>query len=165
MENNILQIKPCKKVVTKHLDGKPNGWLLELQSDRDGFTEELKGQFYLTVIAPGAVKGYHIHRLATYHVTCLQGKVRSTVYKDRTHRQAVEMGDSPRGEASDDFKTIKYPPGGAHLIENIGDCEARVLIYRYPSWDPNVVEQLDIAPEEIETEQAWQKIEAFVSQS
>lgn len=157
MENDIIQIKPCKKVATKHTDGTSNGWLLELQGDQDGFTEKLVGQFYITVADPGAVKGYHIHALATYHVTCLKGRVRSTVYRDRHSKQSVEMGDG-------DFKTIKYPPGGAHLIENIGDEPAYVLIYRYPSWSPDVAEQLDIAPEEIETEAAWNRIDAFVQQ-
>src|SRR3989344_7249249 len=116
MAEDIISIKPCKKVETFHTDGTPNGWLLEIQSDRDGFTEKLHGQFYLTVVDPGVVKGYHIHAVATYHVTCLKGKIRSTVYKDRTHMEVVEFGDG-------DFKTIKYPPGCAHLIENIGDGE------------------------------------------
>ena len=39
MENNIISIKPCKKVATKHTDGSPNGWLLEGVSEPDGFTE------------------------------------------------------------------------------------------------------------------------------
>src|SRR3989344_5034170 len=94
----IISIKPCKKVDTKHTDGKPNGWLLELQSDRDGFTKNLKGSFYLTVLAPGVVKGYHIHAVANYHVTCLKGKVRSTVYRNISEKQEIEYGDG-------DFKT------------------------------------------------------------
>lgn len=156
MENDFIKIKPCKKVDTKHTDGTPNGWLLELQSDRDGFTNELKGGFYMTVLAPGVVKGYHIHAVAHYHVTCLKGRVRSTVYRSRTEKQEVEMGDG-------DFKTIKYPPGCAHLITNIGEGEAYVLIYRYPSWSPDLPEQLDIAPEDIDTEATWQNIQQFVS--
>src|SRR3989338_10825541 len=139
----IITIKPCKKVDTKHTDGVPNGWLLELQSDRDGFTDNIKGGFYLTVLDPGSVKGYHIHAVAEYHVTCMKGSVRSTVYRSRNEHETVTMGDG-------DFKTIKYPPGCAHLIENIGDGPAYVLIYRYPSWSPDVPEQLDIPPEEIE---------------
>ncbi len=153
----IISIKPCKKVATKHTDGTPNGWLLEVQSDRDGFTEKLHGQVYLSVVSPGVVKGYHIHAVATYHVTCIKGRIRSTVYKDRTHKQEIELGDG-------DFKTIKYPPGCAHLIENIGEGQAYVLIYRYPSWSPELKEQLDIPPEEIDSKESWEKIQKFVSQ-
>ena len=157
MAEDIIHIKPCKRVDTFHTDGTPNGWLLEVQSDRDGFTKELMGSFYLTVTKPGSAKGYHIHAVAHYHVTCLKGTVRSTVYKDRTHKEMVEMGDG-------DFKTIKYAPGCAHLIENIGTEPAYVLIYRYPAWNPELKEQLDIAPEDIETPATWKKIQKFVSQ-
>ncbi|MEK7582824.1 MAG: cupin domain-containing protein [Patescibacteria group bacterium] len=157
MADDIIKIKPCKKVVTKHLDGTPNGWLLEVQSDRDGFTEVLEGSFYLTVIDPGTVKGYHIHAVATYHVTCLKGRIRSTVYRSRAEKEIVEYGEG-------DFKTIKYPPGCAHLIENISAEPAYVLIYRYPAWSPDLPEQLDVAPEEIEQEITWEKIQKFVSQ-
>ena len=145
MAENFIKIKPCKKVVTKHTDSSINGWLLEVQSDRDGFTEKLQGSMYLTVINPNAVKGYHIHAVATYHVTCIKGRVRSTVYRNRTEKESVEMGD-------DDFKTIKYSPGYAHLIENIGSEPAYVLIYRYPAWRIDLPEQLDISPDDIESD-------------
>ena len=157
MAEDIISIKPCKKVDTKHTDGVPNGWLLELQSDRDGFTKNLKGSFYLTVLAPGVVKGYHIHAVAEYHVTCLKGRVRSTVYRSIDEKQEIEMGEG-------DFKTIKYPPGCAHLISNIGEGEAYVIIYRYPAWSPDLPEQLDVAPEDIEKPETWEKIQNFVSQ-
>ena len=153
----IITVKPCKKVDTFHTDGTPNGWLLEVQSDRDGFTDKLVGSFYLTVCDPGVVKGYHIHAVATYHVTCLKGRVRSTVYKSRTEKESIEMGN-------DDFKTIKYAPGCAHLIENISNEPAYVLIYRYPGWSLDLPEQLDVAPEDIDREETWEKIQAFVSQ-
>lgn len=157
MEQDIITIKPCKKIITKHLDGVPNGWLLEVLSDRDGFAEDLKGQVYLTVVEPGVLKGYHVHAVARYHVTCLSGRIRSTVYRSRTEKQEVEYGEG-------DFKTIKYPPGCAHLIENIGADPAHVLIYRYPAWSLDLPEQLDIPPEEIEIPETWIKIENFVKQ-
>jgi len=151
---NIIQVKPCKKVATRHTDGTPNGWLLEVQSEHDGFADALRGQIYLTVIDPGVVKGYHIHAVAAYHVTCIKGRIKSTVYRSKNEKAYVEMGDG-------DFKTIKYPPGCAHLIENIGVEPAYVLIYRHPAWSPDLPEQLDIAPEHIESEEAWKEIDAF----
>ena len=157
MAEDIIKIKPCKKVATTHLDGTDNGWLLEVLSERDGFAGNFKGQVYLTVINPGVVKGYHIHAVAHYHVTCLKGRIRSTVYRNRTEKESVEYGE-------ENYKTIKYEPGCAHLIENIGTEPAYVLIYRYPAWSPDLPEQLDIAPEEIELKATWEKIQQFVSQ-
>ncbi len=154
MEKNIVTTKPCKKIVTKDTDGAENGWMLEVISDRDGFTSGLTGQAYISVADVGSKKGYHIHALATYHVTCIKGKVRSTIYMGFGKKNVIEFGDG-------DYKTIKYPPCSANLFENIGDEPAYVMIYRDISWSPDVHEQLDIAPERIDTKEAWEEIEAF----
>ncbi|MEK7615712.1 MAG: hypothetical protein AAB420_00720 [Patescibacteria group bacterium] len=129
---------------------------MEVQSDRDGFTDKIIGNIYLTVLHPKSVKGYHIHAVASYHVTCLKGTVRSTVYRSRTEKETIEYGDN-------NFITIKYPPGCAHLIENLGDEPAYVIIYRYPAWSRDLPEQLDVPPEEIETEATWENIQQFIS--
>lgn len=155
MRKNIAKIKPCKFVKTFDSNGRPNGWLLELVSDKDGFTKHIKGQMYLTVAEPGKLKGFHLHALATYYVTCVKGKVREIIYKSRTEKQVIEMVDG-------DFKTVELPTGYPHAIENTGKEPAYVLIYRHPAWDPDVNEQLDISPAEIETEQAWKKIRKFI---
>ncbi|MFH1769761.1 MAG: hypothetical protein ABH833_03800 [Parcubacteria group bacterium] len=154
MSKEVIKIKESKKVDTKGVDGKLNGFVLEVLSEDDGFAEGLKGQVYLTVAGARVQKGYHIHALATYHVSCIKGKMKSTVYYSKNEKKEIEMGDG-------NFKVIKYPPGCAHLITNIGDEDAYVIIYRDIPWDPEVKEQLDIAPEDIETEEAWKKIKEF----
>ena len=128
--------------------------MLEIISDRDGFTKGLTGQAYISVAETGSVKGYHLHALATYHVTCIKGRIRSTIYTSRTEKQEFEIGDN-------NFITIQYPPGCPNLYTNIGTEPAYVLIYRDSSWSPDIREQLDIAPERIETEEAWEEIEKF----
>ena len=155
MEKNI-QIKDCKKIETRDAYGQPNGWVLEIVSDGDGFTQHLQGQMYLTVAAPRLFKGYHAHATADYFVTCIKGRIREIVYTGRTERKETEMGDG-------NFKTVFVPKGSPHAIENIGQEEAYVLIYRHPSWSPEIKEQLDIAPEDIDKEESWQKLEEFCS--
>lgn len=157
MKKNIVTIKPCKKVETKNQNGKSNGWLLEVVSDRDQFTKHLKGQIYLTVAKPGELKGYHLHAVSDYFVTCLKGTVQEIIYKSKTEKQTVTMGDG-------DFKTVFLPKGYPHAIRNIGKQPAYVLVYRFPSWDPGVREQLDIPKDEIRTVDAWKKIRQFLSQ-
>ncbi|MEK7659268.1 MAG: hypothetical protein AAB338_01270 [Patescibacteria group bacterium] len=155
METDI-KIKPCKKVETFDSNKKPNGWLLEIISDRDAFTENLTGQVYLTTIKPGEEKGFHVHAGAKYFVTCLKGRIKSVIYTDRFNKQEIQSGDG-------NFKTYELPLGSAHLLSNKGDKEeAYVLIYRFPSWSPDFKEQLDISPEEIDTEETWRKINSFV---
>ncbi len=155
MEKDFVKIKPCKKIDTVDAYKNPNGWVLEIVNDRDGFTKHLAGQVYLSTIDPGVEKGYHIHATARYFVTCIKGRIRSTVYKDRFNKQEFESGD-------DNFLTYELPLGSAHHMKNIGDEQACIIVYRFPGWGPEFKEQLDISPVEIETEEAWNKINAFV---
>ncbi len=157
MEKNnsdFLKIKEAKKVDTKNAKNDPSGFLLELVSELDGFTDHLKGQMYLTVANPSVIKGYHLHAQADYYIICIKGKVKEIVYKDRHTKQEVEMGEG-------DYKVMHLPVGYPHAIENTGTELSYSLIYRYPAWDPKVQEQLDIAPQDIETLETWKKIEEF----
>ncbi len=156
MKKNLVNIKPCKKIETRNQKGKKNGWLLEIISDRDKFTKHIKGQVYLTVAEPGEFKGYHLHAMSDYFVTCLKGRVKEIIYKSRTEKQEVKMGDG-------DFKTVFLPKGYPHAIQNIGKEPAYVLVYRYPAWDSAVKEQLDIGKTEINTPEAWKKIRKFLA--
>lgn len=156
MAKNSIKIKPCKKVETKNRQGKVNGWLLEVISDRDKFTKHLKGQVYLTVAAPGEFKGYHLHAVSDYFVTCLKGRIKEIIYQSRTKKREIKMGDN-------DFKTVFLPKGHPHAIQNIGKEPAYVLVYRYPAWDPKVREQLDLARPEINTVSAWKKVHKFLA--
>lgn len=155
MKKDIVKIKFCKKVETRNQQGNKNGWLLEVVSDRDKFTKHIRGQIYLTVAEPREFKGYHLHAVSDYFVTCLKGKTKEIIYKSRTKKQEVRMGDG-------DFKTVFLPKGYPHAIQNIGKEAAYVLVYRYPAWDPKMDEQLDIPKKEINTIAAWKKIRKFL---
>lgn len=155
MEKDFVKIKPCKKVDTLSAEKKPSGWLVEIISDKDGFAKNLNGQVYMTTINPGVEKGYHIHAVARYYITCIRGRIKSIIYRDQFMKQTIELGD-------DDFKTYELIPGTAHCMVNIGDEEAYILCYRFPSWSVDLKEQLDIKPREIETKEAWKKINKFV---
>ena len=158
MEKDPIKKKKCKKIITKDLLGKAeNGWLLEVVSDQDGFTDHLRGQIYLSVLGPFKKKGYHIHAGADYFVTCIKGNISSRVYTSKDDYTEFESG-------VDGFLTYRLPKGSAHFMENRENEEAYVLIYRYPAWSPDFQEQLDIEPEDIETDAAWTKIESFIKQ-
>lgn len=133
----MTKVKDCKKIVTGD-----KGWLLEIASDRDGFTE-IKGQVYIITINPGAVKGYHLHKGTDYYTTCIKGLVVHTVYDPEGKKTETLMGDSG-------FKTVYMSKGSAHALENVGKEMAYVLMYRTVAWNPEVCEQVDILPEKIE---------------
>ena len=157
MEKDFIKIKPCKKIETFDADKNSNGWVLELVSDKDKFTKHIKGQLYLTVAAPGSFKGFHIHALADYFITCITGEITDIVYYNKDTKREIKAGDG-------NFKTVFVPKGCPHGNKNAGNKPAYVLVFRYPAWDPNIKEQLDIDPEEIETKKSWLKIKKFIEQ-
>ena len=109
----------------------------------------------MTVINPVGIMDYHMHAGADYFVTCLKGSVKEIIYKSRNEKREVKMGDG-------DFKTVFLPRGYPHAIENLGEEPAYVLVYRYPSWSPDIKEQYDIPRSEIDSLEAWEKIRAFI---
>lgn len=153
---SFIEIKQCKKVVTLNpKTKKPNGWLLEIMSDRDGFTRHLAGQAYLTVAGPGEFKGFHLHAMADYFITCLKGTIEHTVYTSIKEKEVTRMGEN-------DFKTVFIPKGHPHGLENIGKGEAQVLVYRYPAWTPDFKEQFDIPKSEITNPEYWKRARSFI---
>ncbi len=154
MRNNIIKIKPCKKVITFDSRGNKKGWLLEIVSDRDKFTKHIRGQIYLTVIKPGTYLDFHMHAGADYFVTCIKGKIEHIVYKNRKQKQIIRMGDG-------DFKTTFLPRCYPHSFRNKGKGDAYTLIYRYPAWSPRFKEQFDIPKDKIEDSKSWIEINKF----
>jgi CDP-6-deoxy-D-xylo-4-hexulose-3-dehydrase len=104
-------VKPCKKVITKDWQsGQPNGFLVEIVSAKDGWTEFLKGQVYMTTVPSGVFKGFHIHKKKIDHFTCVKGNIFVVTY-DRGKYYEYPSG-------VDHFCTVKVPPGIPHGLYN-----------------------------------------------
>jgi dTDP-4-dehydrorhamnose 3,5-epimerase-like enzyme len=128
--------KKCKRIITFGRDKKENGWVLEIASDRDNFTENIDGQVYLTVVKPGAQKGFHLHRLKTNHITCIKGLLTVGVF-DGKRVQEFKIGE-------DNFETVKIPPNVPLALYNRGQEDAYVINYCFPAYDPKVKEQEEV---------------------
>ncbi|KKR88708.1 MAG: hypothetical protein UW43_C0002G0018 [Candidatus Yanofskybacteria bacterium GW2011_GWA1_44_21] len=157
MEKAFIKTKPCKKIETFDADKKPNGWVLEIVSDKDNFTKHIRGQIYLTVVEPGLFKGYHVHAAADLFITCLDGQVASIIYKNKNTKREIPMG-------GDNFKTVFVPKGYLHGIKNIGKSQAKVLVYRYPAWMPALEEQLFVSSKNVGNGETWIKIKKFLKE-
>lgn len=131
-----LRTKKCKKITTLDQNGQETGWLLELNSDNDGWTEFIKGQVYLTVVSPGTQKGFHLHKLKTNHITCIKGFVTLGVF-DGKKVHSYKIGE-------DNFQTVQIKPNFPLAIYNRGDKDAYVINYCYPAYDPKVKEQEEV---------------------
>lgn len=126
-------VKPCKIVHTVGRNGVSNGWVQEVVSSLDGFTEGIIGQVYVTVVSVGKMKGFHLHRKCVGHLTCVVGQVQLVVYEGVVKR-VFELGGA-------NAVTVKVPAGCPMAIVNVGERDAYVINYRYPPWSPEDPDQ------------------------
>lgn len=133
----ITEVKKetAKKVLTYDLSGKENGFLMELYKDGD------KTVAYLTAAAPGAFKGYHLHKIRAARYICLKGKMKIILYVQKKREEHIlSVGDRL-------FIPNNTPTG----LENIGSEEAWLINYPDPPYDPTLAgEQVDFTQEQLE---------------
>jgi len=129
--------KKCKRVETVDSQNKPNGWILEIVTDKDNFTEKLEGQVYLTVVKPGTQKGFHLHKLKTNHITCIRGLLTVGVF-DGKKVQEFKIGE-------DNFETVRVEPNMPLALYNRGNEDAYVINYCFPAYDSNIAEQEEVS--------------------
>jgi dTDP-4-dehydrorhamnose 3,5-epimerase-like enzyme len=133
--------EPAKRVTTYDHAGNENGWLLELYKDGPKTTA------YLTVAAPGAFKGYHLHRVRVARYVCLRGRMRIILYVRKGERWAREEHILDAAQPSRLFIPINVATG----LENIGDEEGWLVNYPDPPYDPDLKdEQVEYTQEELE---------------
>jgi dTDP-4-dehydrorhamnose 3,5-epimerase-like enzyme len=127
----------AKRVVTYDHAGVENGWLLELYKDG------AKTIAYVTAAAPGAFKGYHLHRVRAARYLCIRGRMRIILYAGGKRQEHIL--DAARPER------LYIPPNVATGLENIGDEEGWLINYPEPPYDPELKdEQVEYSEEELE---------------
>ena len=112
------------RIETKNAAGEPTGWLRPLWHVDGGPPIE---QVYLTVVAPGATKGPHLHMKRRGLFYCIAGTALVTWRQDGQYHN-VTLGPEHARER------IEIPPGCPAAISNSGKQEAYVLNMPYPAW-------------------------------
>jgi dTDP-4-dehydrorhamnose 3,5-epimerase-like enzyme len=132
-----VRVEAAKKVTTYAHDGSENGWLVELYKDGDKTTA------YLTAAAPGAFKGYHLHRVRAARYVCVRGRMKIILYVNGKRQEHILDAAEP--------KRLFIPPNVATGLENIGDEEAWLVNYPEPAYDPSLKgEQVEYTEAELE---------------
>ncbi len=128
-----LRTQPHKKFDTRNHGGQSTGYLVPIYNVHDGFFAPGREpqQVYLTVVAPHAEKGPHLHFIRTGCFTCIKGNVRIVMKADGQYREYYS------GEAYD-YLSIEVPAGTPALIQNVGADEAFVLNMPNPAWTPTM---------------------------
>lgn len=124
-----LLVQKHQKVTTRNSEGQQNGWLLPIFNVHDGLInpDQYPKQVYLTAIAPGEIKGPHLHLKRWGLFTCVRGNAKVVV--------RTELGFEEYFTGEDfDFATIQVPAGLPAALQNVGDGEALVLNMPSPAW-------------------------------
>ncbi|HCM37557.1 MAG: hypothetical protein UV61_C0002G0108 [Candidatus Gottesmanbacteria bacterium GW2011_GWB1_43_11] len=125
----------AKKVATYDLDGKENGWLMEL------FKEGDKTIAYISAALPGAFKGYHLHRIRAARYICLKGTMKIILYISGKREEHILTPG----------KRIYIPRETPTGLQCVSDEEAWLINYPDPPYDPSLKdEQVDYTQEELE---------------
>lgn len=134
-----IREEPAKKVKTLDYSTKQeNGFLIELFKDGD------KTAVYLTAAAPGAFKGYHLHRIRASRYICIKGKMKITLFVNGKFEEHILDANDP--------KRLYIPNNTATGLENIGAEEAWLINFPDPPYDPSLKdEQVDYTKEELES--------------
>lgn len=123
VEDQISKV-PAKKVETFDHQGIKNGHLIEIAKE---------GRFtkcYLTTIAPGAFKGFHLHVVRTANYVCLKGQATIILYGPNGREEHVLRADNP--------ERLHIPTNIPTGLLNTGEEEAWIINYPDPAYDPEL---------------------------
>ena len=124
----------AKKVPTFDLNGKENGFLMELFKDGN------KTVAYLSAASPGGFKGYHLHRIRAARYICIKGTMKIILFiNGKKEEHILTVG-----------KKLTIPKNTPTGLQNIGSEEAWLINYPDPAYDPSLKgEQVDYTEEEL----------------
>jgi dTDP-4-dehydrorhamnose 3,5-epimerase len=111
-----------------------------LREDHDAF--ERFGEIYFSLVYPGVVKGWHIHKRMTLNYAVPLGMVKLVCYDDRE--------DSPtRGVVQElhigelNYQLVTIPPGVWNGFKGEGTSPALLANCATEAHDPDEIERLD----------------------
>ncbi len=124
-----VRSKKNPKITTKDRNGRQNGFLIPVFNVHEKFVAAAQHpqQVYVTVVAPGASKGPHLHLKRWGMFTCIKGNVKIVA------RAAQGYEEHFSGERYE-FATIQLPAGVPAALVNVGSEDAYVLNMPAPAW-------------------------------
>jgi dTDP-4-dehydrorhamnose 3,5-epimerase len=106
------------------------------------------GEIYFSVVFPGAIKAWHLHKRMTLNYAVPSGRIKLVLYDDRD--------DSPtRGElqeiftGEDSYALITVPPGVWNGFKGVGAAPAIVANCATVPHDPDEIVRMDPFSEKI----------------
>jgi dTDP-4-dehydrorhamnose 3,5-epimerase len=116
------------------------GKIMHMLRNDDPHFEQF-GEIYFSVVYPGVVKGWHIHKRMTLNYSCILGTIKLVLYDDRegsaTRGQVQELviGDS-------NYVLVKIPLGVWNGFKGLGVAPAVVANCSTIPHDPQEIERI-----------------------
>ncbi len=117
------------------------GMILKMLRKDDRFFREF-GEIYFSMIYPGVVKGWHIHKKMTLNYAVVNGQIKLVLYDDRE-------GSPTKGEIQEiflgreNYKLVTIPPLVWNGFKGIGTELAIVANCATIPHDPDEIDRLD----------------------
>jgi dTDP-4-dehydrorhamnose 3,5-epimerase len=108
---------------------------------RDDPHFERFGEIYFSMVRPGVVKGWHLHRTMTLNYAVPSGEIRLVLYDardgspSRGQVQEIHLGGS-------DYALVRVPPGVWNAFLGLGDQPAIVANCATEPHDPGEIERI-----------------------
>jgi dTDP-4-dehydrorhamnose 3,5-epimerase len=128
-------VKPLKKIPDER------GCIFHMLRCDDLVFEKF-GEIYFSLVYPGVVKGWHLHKEMTLNYAVIQGMIKLVLYDDRkyspTNGNLMELfiGDK-------NYCLVKIPPKVWNGFKGIGDEPAIVANCATLPHDPNEIIKVD----------------------
>jgi dTDP-4-dehydrorhamnose 3,5-epimerase len=100
------------------------------------------GEIYFSVVYPGVVKGWHLHKRMTLNYAVVSGMIKLVLYDDREgSRTRAELQEIYTGD--DNYALITIPPGIWNGFKGIGVKPAIVANCATEPHDPEEIVRMD----------------------
>jgi len=106
------------------------------------------GEIYFSVVYPGVIKGWHLHKKMTLNYAVVSGMIKLVLYDKRekspTKRELMELFI---GE--DNYVLVQIPPGVVNGFKGIGAKPATVANCATEPHDPDEIIRIDLVDNNI----------------
>jgi dTDP-4-dehydrorhamnose 3,5-epimerase len=128
-------IQPLKQILDER------GKIMHMLRADDPYFEKF-GEIYFSVVYPGVIKGWHLHKEMTLNYAVVQGAIKLVLYDDRpdspTHGELMELF---LGEGN--YALVKIPPQVWNGFKGIGLTPAIVANCSTIPHDPDEIVRMD----------------------
>ncbi len=130
-----VEVRPLRQILDErgkimHMLRREDPWFLQF------------GEIYFSVVYPGVVKGWHLHKLMTLNYAVVSGTIKLVLYDDRegspTRSQLQELFLGP-----DNYQLVTIPPLVWNGFKGVGSHVAIVANCATLPHDPEEIVRMD----------------------